>query len=251
MVRYVVSGVSVDYGRMYGEPGGMAKARGKRRKRGKHQQPGRRPAAPERSTRPLPQSDSAPELRLGEQSTTSHAQPQTAVTNLAPQPPLIIKAQWLLWTTVFSCLVSAFIGWILSRALVQAHGVNGAWRIAVASVLPVVIMIFVGGMVTKGFTRAGGLQKYLRLKIMGWAVLGLILVPPLLWQWSGYPDVARHVTYGAFVGFVTAFVVQLYISIKHPAWVLRKGGDEWWRWEYRAMAFLLVLLGGFISLQFT
>jgi len=141
-------------------------------------------------------------------------------------------------------LVIASIG----RALARTHGVEGAARIVVAGLLPVVLYIYIGGLLTTGFTRAPAFVQFMRVKMMFWAFVFPWSILPRVFEWSGDFGTAQRVFVGAALGLVVAFLAQLHAAKTHRSWLLRKGPDGW-RWRYRAMSSLATAIGGYVALQ--
>lgn len=230
----------------------MAKQRQRRHKRGRHERSARHRTAAERSTLPLPQREGPAEreLRRREDSMVPDGGPRAAVPNPAPPTPLVIRAQRWLWLTIVAWAVDALIGWSFSRALVQAHGWDGAGRVIVAAILPVVALIYLAGLGVTGLSRAQSRGQFATASMLKWAAAAQLTLLPGLWHWSGDVDLARNVFFAALAGCFVGCLVQFYLRSFHEAWVLRKGEDAS-LWQFRAMASGFVLIGGYVGLLLT
>lgn len=172
--------------------------------------------------------------------TTDEADPSDA-----PKTPPLVKGWKWLWLVVAGTVADSIEGSVLTRFLVHSHGWTGASRIALASILPVAALVYLGGIYSQ-------MQSYFpafRLMIIKSYVLlaaFYILFSPALWRWSGQPALAEAVSYGASGGILAGLAVRTFLAFRYRDWFVRRGGDAW-RWEQRLMLTGFALLGGCVA----
>ena len=165
-----------------------------------------------------------------------------------PKRPLFARGWRALWLLLAAVVADSIEGSILTRFLAHAHGWTGATKIILVSILPLVILIYLGGIYSSQLLPLLDLPSRIMV-IKGYFLLCAVTLwaSPALWRWSGQATLAEHVFHGAGAGVVVGVAVRVYLAVRHRGWFLGRGGDIW-RWEQRLMLTGFALLGGCVTI---